>query len=79
VSCKAQLINTAEHLNTQYKEDQFINIVKSHKSNLTNRNSTTITAAMVVEELNQSDENNDTKKDGIQHTKARLEESLKKK
>ena len=32
----------------------------------------------VVEELNQRNENSDTKKEGIQHTEARLGESLKK-
>jgi hypothetical protein len=42
-------------------------------------NSTTKTAAKVVEELNQSNENSDTKKEGIKHTKARSGESLKKK
>jgi len=34
---------------------------------------------MIVEERNQSNENGDTKKEGIQHIKARLGESLKKK
>jgi hypothetical protein len=42
-------------------------------------NSTTKTAAMVAEELNQSHENSDTRKEDIQHTKARLETYLKKK
>jgi putative ubiquitin-RnfH superfamily antitoxin RatB of RatAB toxin-antitoxin module len=42
-------------------------------------NSTTKTAAMVAEELNQSNENSDTKKEDIQHTKARLGIYLKKK
>jgi hypothetical protein len=36
-------------------------------------------AAKVVEELNQSNENSETEKEDIQHTKARLGESLKKK
>jgi hypothetical protein len=34
---------------------------------------------MIGEERNQSNENRGTKKEGIQHIKARLEESLKKK
>jgi len=29
---KAEIINIAEYLNTNYKEDQFVNIVKSHGS-----------------------------------------------
>ena len=29
---KAEIINIAEYLNTNYIEDQFVNIVKSHKS-----------------------------------------------
>jgi hypothetical protein len=40
-------------------------------------NSTIKTAAKITEELRQSNENSDTKQDGIQHTKARLGESLK--
>jgi len=34
---------------------------------------------MFVEELNQSGENSSTKKESMQHTKTRLEKSLKKK
>jgi hypothetical protein len=41
-------------------------------------NSTIKIAANVVEELNQRNENSDTKKEGIQHTKARLGKSFKK-
>jgi len=29
---KAEIINTAEYLNTNFKEDQFVNIVISHES-----------------------------------------------
>ena len=29
---KAETINIAEYLNTNYKEDQFVNIVKNHES-----------------------------------------------
>jgi hypothetical protein len=49
-----------------------VNIVKSHKINQPNMNWTIKTAAKVVEGLNQSKENSDTKKGGIQHTKTRL-------
>jgi hypothetical protein len=78
VTYKAEITNTTEHLNTKYKEDQFVNIVKSHESNQQNMNSTIKTATEVPEELNKSNENSDRKK-GIQHTKGRLGESLKKK
>ena len=76
---KAEIINIAEHLNTNYKEDQFVNIVKSHVSTQPNMNSIIKTAAKITEELIQSNEKSDAKQDGIQHTKARLGESLKKK
>jgi hypothetical protein len=36
-------------------------------------------AAKIIDELSQSNENNDLKQDGIQNTKARLAESLKEK
>jgi hypothetical protein len=42
-------------------------------------NSTTKTAAMFAEEINQSNENSDTRKEDIKHTKARLGTYLKKK
>ena len=38
VTYKAEIINIAEYLNTKYKEDQFVNNVKSHKSNQPNIN-----------------------------------------
>jgi hypothetical protein len=41
-------------------------------------NSTIKVAAKIVEELNQLNENSDTKQEGIQHIKAILGESLKK-
>jgi len=72
-------MNIAEYLNTNYKEDQFVNIVKSHESTQPNMNSIIKTAAKITEELSQSNEKSDTKQDGIHHTKARLGESLKKK
>jgi hypothetical protein len=42
---KAEIINIAEYLNTNYKDDQFINTVKSHESTQPNMNSTIKTAA----------------------------------
>ena len=42
-------------------------------------NSIIKTAAKITEELSQPNEKNDAKQDGIQHIKARLGESLKKK
>ena len=76
-ACKAEIINIAEYLNTNYKEDQFINIVKSHESTQPNTNSTIKTAAKITEKLSQPNEKSDAKQDGIQHTKARLGESVK--
>jgi len=76
---KAEIINIAEYLNTNYKEDQFVNILKNHESTQRNMNSIIKTAAKITEEVSQSNEKSDAKQDGIQHTKARLGESLKKK
>jgi len=76
---KAEIINIAEYLNTNYKEDQFVNTVKSHESTQPYMNSIIKTAAKTIEELSQPNEKSDAKQDGIQHTKARLGESLKKK
>jgi hypothetical protein len=79
VAYKAEIINIAEYLNTNYKEDQFVNIVKSHESTQPNMNSIIKTAAKITEELSQPNEKNDAKQDGIRHIKARLRQSLKKK
>jgi len=76
---KGEIINIAEYLNTNYKEDQFVNIVKSHESTQPNMNPIIYTAGKITEELNQPNEKSDAKQDGIQHTKARLGEFLKKK
>jgi len=76
---KAEVISFTDYLNTKYTEDQFVNIVTSHQSYQHYMNSTIIIAAKIVEELNQSDENSNTNKEGMQHTKARLEEFLNKK
>jgi hypothetical protein len=51
---KAEAINIAEYLNTKHKNERFVCIVKSHKSNQTNINSTIKTGAEFTEELNQS-------------------------
>ena len=75
---KAEIINIAEYRNTDYKEDRFVNIVKSHEISEPNMNSTIKSAAQITEELIQPNEKSDTEQDGIQHTKARLGESLKK-
>jgi len=48
---KTEIISPAEYLNTKYTQDQFLSIVKCHKSNKTNINSTITTAAKVAEEL----------------------------
>jgi hypothetical protein len=74
---KAEIINIAEYFNTNYKEDQFVNIVKSHESTQPNMNSIIKTAAKITEELSQPNEKSDVKRGGIQRTKARLGESLK--
>ena len=75
---KAEIINISEYLNTKYVKDQSVNIVKSHEGNQPNMNPMIKMAAMVAEELNQSNDNSDIKKEGIQHTEARIGESVKK-
>jgi len=47
---KAEIINIAECLNTNYKEDQFVNIVKSHESSQPNMNSIIKRAGKIREE-----------------------------
>ena len=76
---KAEIINIAEYLNTKYAKHQLVNIVKSHKHNQTNMNSTIKVAAKFAEKLNQSHENSDTKKEGMQQIKAKLGKYLNKK
>ena len=65
---KAEIINIAEYLNTNYKEDQFVNIVKNHERTHPNINSVLKLAKKIIEELIQFLVNSD----GTQHTKARL-------
>jgi len=74
---KAEITSIAEYLNTNYKVDQFVNIVKSYESIQPTMNSIIKTAAKIAEELSQPNEN--AKQEGIQHTKARLGEVLKNK
>jgi trehalose-6-phosphate synthase len=76
---KAEIINIAGHINTKYKEDQFVNIVKAHESTQQNMNSILKSEAKIINELNQLSGMNDAKQDEMQHTKGRLGEALKKK
>ena len=61
---KAEIINIAEYLNTIYKEDQFVNIVKNHESTQPNMNSVLKIATRIMEELSEPH----VKSDGTQHT-----------
>ena len=63
---KADIINIAEYLNTNYKDDQFVNIAKNHGSTQPNMNSVLKLATKIIEELSQPH----VKSDGTQHTKA---------
>jgi hypothetical protein len=76
---KAEIINIAEYLNTKHKEDRFVNTVKNHESTQQSMNSILKSAAKIIGELSQLSAKNDAKQDGIQHTKERLGEVLKKK
>jgi hypothetical protein len=50
---KAEIINIAEYLNRNYKEDQFVKIIKNHESTQPNMNSIIKSAAKFIEELSQ--------------------------
>jgi hypothetical protein len=76
---KAEITSIAEYLNTNYKVDQFVSIVKSYDSTQPTVNSITKTVAKIAEKLNQPNENSDAKQERIQHTKARLRKVLKNK
>jgi len=76
---KAEIINIAEYLNTNYKKDQFVNIFKRQESTQPNMNSIIKTAAKITEELSQPNKKSDARQDGIQHTNARHGKSLQKK
>jgi len=71
---KAEITNITEYLNTNYKVDQFVNIVKSYESTqpTTSMNSIIKTPAKITEELSQPNEKSDAKQEGIQHIKGRL-------
>ena len=64
---KAEIIIIAEYLNTKYKEDQFVNIVKVHESIQPNMNSILKSAAKIIEEISQLNGKNDAKQDEMQH------------
>jgi len=51
-----------------------VNIVKSYESTQTTTNLIIKTAAKITEESSQPNETSDAKREGIQHTKARLGE-----
>jgi hypothetical protein len=74
VAYKTEIINITEYLNTKYKGDQFVNIVKNHESTQPNKNSIVKLAAKITEDLSQLNGKNDAKQDEIQHTKAKLGE-----
>jgi lipopolysaccharide export LptBFGC system permease protein LptF len=73
---KTEIINIAEYLNKRYKEDQFVNTIRSHDSNQPNTNSTVRAVAKIIDELSQSYENNDVNQDGIQ-TQSKIGRVLK--
>jgi hypothetical protein len=76
---KREIINIVEYLKTNYKEDPFVHIVKNHETTQPNMNLIIKLAAKITEDLSQLNGKNDAKQDGIQHTKAKLGEVLKKK
>ena len=76
---KAEITSIAEYLNTNYKVDQFVNIVKSNESTQPTMNSVIKTAVNIAKKLSQPNEKSDAKSEGIQHTKARSEDVLKNK
>ena len=50
---RAEIINIAEYLNTNYKGDEFLNIVKNHESSQPNMDSVLKLATKIIEELSQ--------------------------
>jgi hypothetical protein len=48
---KTEIINIAEYFNKRYKEDQFVNIIRSRDSSQPNINSTVRVAAKIMDEL----------------------------
>jgi hypothetical protein len=69
---RAEITSISEYLNTNYKVDQFVNIVKRYESTQPTKNP----IIKIAEELSQPNENSDAKQEGIKHTKARLGELL---
>ena len=63
---KAEIVKIAEYLNTNYKEDQFVNIVRSHENTQPNMNAITKSAAKIIEELSRHSVKSDAKQDEIQ-------------
>ena len=51
VAHKTEIINIAEYLNTSYKKDQLVNIVKNRENTQPAMNSVTRLAAKFMEEL----------------------------
>jgi hypothetical protein len=60
---KAWVINTAECLNTKFKEDHFVNTVKSHEKKRPSNNSTILITTKFIAELNQISESSDKERD----------------
>jgi hypothetical protein len=52
----SEIVNIAEYLNTNCKEDQFVNIVKNHESTQPNMKSELKLATKIIEELRQPQE-----------------------
>jgi len=63
---KAEITNIAEYLNTNYKEDQLVNIVKSYESTHPTMNLTIKAATKITEKLFQQNEKSDAKQEGTQ-------------
>ena len=76
---KVEITNIAEYFNTNYKVDEFVNIVKRYESTKPTMNSIIKTAAKITEKISQPNEKSDAKQKGIQHTKSRLGDVLKNK
>ena len=58
---KAKITSIAEYLNTNYKVDRFVNIVKSYEGTQPNMNSIIKTEAKIAKELSQPNEKSDAK------------------
>ena len=76
---KAEIINIAEYLNTNYKKDQLVNIVKNHENTQPAMNSVTRLAAKIMEELGPLQGQREATPEDRRSMKAKLAEVLKKK